>query len=151
MLVDFVADVCERIGATADVSGLVGVVSGFSVAGAVAARAVLEPLGRGYGVDATERDGAIVFRMRGDDVIAADAGRLVEEDGPALALASKSAVLNGANRALVESEAGWEMIQYLEAELVDVDTYQLTGLLRGQQGSENAISVGAAEGRGWRS
>lgn len=63
--------------------------------------------------------------------------------GSALASASKSAVLNGANRALVETSAGWEMIQFLEAELVDVDTYKLTGLLRGQQGTENAMGAGA--------
>ena len=63
--------------------------------------------------------------------------------GSAPASASKSAVLNGANRALVETGAGWEMIQFLEAELVDVDTYKLTGLLRGQQGTENAMGAGA--------
>jgi hypothetical protein len=368
LLADVVADVCERSGAVADLSGLVGVVSGFSMVGPVTARAALEPLCRGYGLDATERDGAIVFRMRGDDVVEADAGRLVEEDGPALTLtregleqdevavrlrfidasadyqpglvrstgslalqaadvelplvldrsqaagladelagqmalqrervrfamaadgspieagdvvviddlqlrivevsdgkvlsfeaeragtralraltpalpasspgvvvppepdavlvdapalpgeeddlrplafafadpwtgavafsggadadqlvrranierpcavgrlmsalfphvsgrwqetslwvelpgatlssASKSAVLNGANRALVETSVGWELIQFLEAELVDVNTYKLTGLLRGQQGSESAMSAGAAE------
>ena len=369
LLAEVVGDVCERAGAVADAGELVGIVSGFSVAGPVTARAVLEPLCRGYGVDATERDGAVVFRMRGDDAVAVDAGRLVAEDGPtlmltregleqdevavrlrfidastdyqpglvrstgslallatdielplvmdrsqaagladelagqlalqrervrfamaadgsvveagdvveldgrqwrvvevsdgkeiafdavragasasraltpalpaaspgvvvapepdvaivdapalpgeeddlrplgfafadpwtgavvfrggadadqqmqrgrierpcavgrlvsalyphvsgrwqeasvwialpgsALASASKSAVLNGANRALVETSDGWEMIQFLEAELVDVDTYKLTGLLRGQQGTEEAMEAGAVEG-----
>lgn len=63
--------------------------------------------------------------------------------GGALASASQSAVLNGANRALVETSDGWEMIQVLEAELVGVDSYKLTGLLRGQQGSESAMAAGA--------
>ena len=67
-------------------SGLTGVVSGYGLAGPVSARAVLEPLVQAYGVDATERDGAIVFRMRGADRVTLDAGRLVEEDGPALSL-----------------------------------------------------------------
>ncbi len=67
-------------------SGLSGVVSGYRFDGPVRARAVLEPVVAVYGVDATERDGAVVFRMRGADVVEVDAGRLVEEDAPALAL-----------------------------------------------------------------
>jgi hypothetical protein len=65
---------------------------------------------------------------------------------PSVALSSRSesAVLNGANAALVETEAGWELVQYREAELVDEETYKLTGLLRGQQGSEPAMAAGAA-------
>lgn len=86
LLGDVVTDVCSRVGAVCDVSGLAGVVSGYGVAGPVSARAVLEPLVQAHGVDATERDGAIVFRMRGADRAALDAGRLVEEDGPALSV-----------------------------------------------------------------
>ncbi len=63
--------------------------------------------------------------------------------GGALPSATRASVLNGANRALVETEAGWEMIQFEEAELVDVETYRLTNLLRGQQGSEEAMKAGA--------
>ncbi|RYZ13057.1 MAG: hypothetical protein EON61_07710, partial [Alphaproteobacteria bacterium] len=48
--------------------------------------------------------------------------------------------------ALVETEAGWEMIQYQHAELVDVDTYRLSALLRGQQGSDEAMLAGAGPG-----
>ncbi len=59
---------------------------------------------------------------------------------------SEGAVLNGANSMLVETEAGWELVQYREAELVDVETYKLSGLLRGQQGSEPAMAAGAVEG-----
>jgi hypothetical protein len=63
----------------------------------------------------------------------------------ALSSRSEGAVLNGANAALVETAAGWELIQYREAELVDVETYKLSGLLRGQQGSDDAMAAGAAE------
>jgi len=56
------------------------------------------------------------------------------------------AVLNGANVALVETAAGWEMLQFQQAELVDVDTYRLSGLLRGQQGSDDAMLAGAVPG-----
>lgn len=66
--------------------------------------------------------------------------------GAELASRSESAVLNGANAALVETEAGWELIQFVEAELVDVETYRLTKLLRGQQGSEQAMAAGAEIG-----
>lgn len=87
LLGEVVADVCTRAEAECDAGALTGVVSGFSVAGPVSARAVLEPLCRGYAVDAKERDGAIVFQGRGADVLAIDDGRLVEEDGPALEFA----------------------------------------------------------------
>src|SRR6185503_9195909 len=83
LLSDVVSDVCVRAGAEADASGLTGVVAGYRFDGPVSARAVLEPLAALHGVDATERGRAIVFRMRGSETAAIDAGRLVEEDGPA--------------------------------------------------------------------
>ena len=66
--------------------------------------------------------------------------------GGSLSSASEMAVLNGANRALVETEAGWELIQFRDAELVDVETWKLSLLLRGQQGSEDAMAAGAPVG-----
>lgn len=66
--------------------------------------------------------------------------------GGSLAAASEMAVLNGANRVLVETEAGWELVQFRDAELVDVETWKLSMLLRGQQGSEDAMSAGAPVG-----
>jgi len=66
--------------------------------------------------------------------------------GSVLSSASEAAVLNGANRMFVETSAGWELLQFLEAELVDIETYKLTRLLRGQQGSEDAMLAGAAAG-----
>jgi hypothetical protein len=70
----------------------------------------------------------------------------VEVAGGAPVSRTDAAVLNGANVALVETEAGWEMIQFAEAELVGEGIYRLSRLLRGQQGSEAAMAAGAAVG-----
>ncbi|HPN04949.1 MAG TPA: glycoside hydrolase/phage tail family protein [Hyphomonadaceae bacterium] len=75
-----------------------------------------------------------------------DASVWVRVGGGTLSSRDESAVLNGANIALVETDSGWEMIQYQRAELVDDDTYRLSGLLRGQQGSEVAMGQGADSG-----
>jgi hypothetical protein len=51
-------------------------------------------------------------------------------------------MLGGANLAAIRSDAGdWEIIQFLNAALVDVQTYELSGLLRGQFGTELAMSA----------
>lgn len=86
LLPDVAADVCARAAAEADTSQLSGIVTGYRFDGPVSARSVLEPLAAVYGIDATEHDGKIVFRMRGVDRVGIDAGRLVEEDAPALVL-----------------------------------------------------------------
>lgn len=56
------------------------------------------------------------------------------------------AVLAGANAAAVETENGWELLQFRTAELVGEDLWRLGGLLRGQQGTEPAMAVGAQAG-----
>lgn len=86
LLGDVVEDVYSRAGAICDAQALTGVVSGYSFSGPIPSRAVLEPLMRAYGVDATERGRAIVFRSRDAAAIPLDAGRLVEDDGPAVSL-----------------------------------------------------------------
>lgn len=49
-------------------------------------------------------------------------------------------VLDGGNVAALRNETGaWEIIQFGEAELVGENTYRLSRLLRGQQGSENVM------------
>jgi hypothetical protein len=50
-------------------------------------------------------------------------------------------VLGGGNALLLETAAGWELVQFMSAELVGVDTWALSGLLRGQEGSESAPAV----------
>ncbi len=68
-------------------------------------------------------------------------------EGGVLASAGEAAVLNGANAlAVVCANGEWEVIQYLNAELVSTGTYVLSGLLRGQAGTEGAMQAGAEAG-----
>lgn len=56
-------------------------------------------------------------------------------------------VLGGANLAAIENENGdWEVLQFSKAELVDVSNYRLSGLLRGQGGTEGAMQSSLATG-----
>ncbi len=53
-------------------------------------------------------------------------------------------VLSGGNAALLETDAGWECVQFQMAELVAPDIWRLSGLLRGQRGSlPGAAQIGA--------
>lgn len=71
------------------------------------------------------------------------AGRLtVRLEGAALASRPLAAVLAGANALAVQSEAGdWEILQFLTAETVADATWTLSGLLRGQAGSDPAMAA----------
>ena len=56
-------------------------------------------------------------------------------------------MLGGANLvALRNTNGDWEIIQFQTAELVDAQTYRLSGLLRGQFGTEGAIGDPLAAG-----
>ena len=109
--------------------------------------------------------GAETLTARGDLETAATVGVLVQPLGPgvrhrwdevqALTVrvegaapqsASALAVLGGANALAVETAAGWEVVQYRSATLVGAETWRLTGLLRGQQGTEVEMQAGAAAG-----
>ena len=70
------------------------------------------------------------------------AGRLVVrlEGGTPLSR-SRAAVLAGENLLAVEGPDGWELLQFLQAEMVGAKTWALSGLLRGQQGSDVAAMV----------
>lgn len=58
----------------------------------------------------------------------------------AVASADALSVLAGGNAAALETTGGeWEVIQFREAELIAPDTYELSGLLRGQAGTEAAM------------
>lgn len=69
---------------------------------------------------------------------------LVVQVSPIATLASKSelAVLNGANVGAIyhADTSEWEIIQWVNATLLGNNTYRLSKLLRGQRGTENAIS-----------
>lgn len=70
----------------------------------------------------------------------------VRFEGPAPESRSTAAVLAGANALAVETAAGWEILQYRAAELEPDGTWRLSGLLRGQRGTEAATAAGSAEG-----
>ena len=92
-----VAEICGRAGVLhIDVSELYGVVRGFVAQSGVSARGLLQSLMLGYGFEAVERDGAIVFRMRN--------GRV-------------DALLSQADLALGEVEGGLETTRVPEAEM----------------------------------
>lgn len=57
-----------------------------------------------------------------------------------------AAVLGGGNLVAVESAEGWELIQFRTATLVGGEVWKLTGLLRGQQGTEQEMAAGAGIG-----
>ena len=60
-----VAEICAAAGvAEVDVSGLYGVVRGYAVPSTDSPRAMLQPLMLAHGVEAVEREGRLVFRMR---------------------------------------------------------------------------------------
>ncbi|MGI4819155.1 MAG: baseplate multidomain protein megatron [Janthinobacterium lividum] len=59
---------------------------------------------------------------------------------------SAGAVLDGSNLLAVETNGGWEVLQYRQAQLGGREEWRLTGLLRGRQGTEAAALVGAQAG-----
>jgi hypothetical protein len=71
------------------------------------------------------------------------AGRLtVRMEGAALESRPLRAVLAGANALAIGAPDGdWEIVQFLDAELVDAETWTLSGLLRGQAGSDPAMAA----------
>jgi len=71
---------------------------------------------------------------------------VVRIEGEAPESAVEAAVLGGGNALAVETAVGWEMVQYRSAELVGPGTWRLTGLLRGQQGTEVEMRAGAGAG-----
>ncbi|HJU33173.1 MAG TPA: glycoside hydrolase/phage tail family protein, partial [Hyphomicrobiaceae bacterium] len=64
----------------------------------------------------------------------------VRLDQGALASVTELALLAGANTAAICNEdGGWEVLQFGQAELVAPSTYALSGFLRGQAGTEDAM------------
>ena len=69
----------------------------------------------------------------------------VELQGANLSSADAESVRAGQNRMLVRNETGWELIGWQNADLVGADTWRLTGLLRGLNGSPIAPASKDAE------
>ncbi|OZB14437.1 MAG: hypothetical protein B7X53_13805 [Hyphomonas sp. 34-62-18] len=68
----------------------------------------------------------------------------VNVPGGEFASASEAAVLAGGNAALLETVAGWELIQFQTAELVAPERWRLSGLLRGQGGRPSGAAATGA-------
>lgn len=67
--------------------------------------------------------------------------------GGQLASVSRAALLNGANAAAVKAQNGaWEVLQFEACEEIEPSLWRLTGLLRGQLGTGDALDAGAATG-----
>jgi len=64
-----------------------------------------------------------------------------------LASATEDALLNGANQVAVQNAAnGYEVLQFMTATLVGGTTYNLTGLLRGQGGTDDEMDDPVSSG-----
>jgi hypothetical protein len=72
---------------------------------------------------------------------------LVELFDAEAASVSLSQLLNGANAAAMRSTSGnWEIVQFATAEEIAPQLWRLTGLLRGQLGTDDAMAAGAPAG-----
>jgi hypothetical protein len=72
---------------------------------------------------------------------------LVRLYGGGLVSVTPEAVLRGANLAALRGPSGaWEVLQFTGAELLDADLWRLSGLLRGQAGTEGAVGDPAPTG-----
>ncbi len=103
-----IAEVCQRAGITAfDVSAVFGVVRGYITDSTATGRAALQLLMMAHGIEALERDGLLIFRMRdGLDPVALDRGDLVAHEGGDLSVTRGSDV----------DKAGRLRLAYIEAE-----------------------------------
>lgn len=71
---------------------------------------------------------------------------LMTVEGLAPQSRSGLSVLSGRNRLLVEGNAGWEVVQFRQAEMVAAGVWRLRGLLRGGAGTEAQNLAGARAG-----
>ncbi|HEV7719564.1 MAG TPA: hypothetical protein VGO70_11380 [Arsenicitalea sp.] len=94
--------------------------------------------------------GELVDALAGGPIAVWDAGNVLtlELYSGHLASADDPAVLAGSNRLAIETDAGaWEIVGFADAELVSPNTYRLTRLLRGLDGSSDAVGAASAGNR----
>ncbi len=144
-LASVVAEICTRAGQVHfDVSGLYGVVRGYTVGDVSEARAALQPLMLRYGFDAIEQDGVLSFRMRdGLQDGVQEAGSLAihdEIEGQVERLRASEAELVGRVRLrFVQADGNFEVLSE-EAVLPDEATHAVAA-------SEMPIALTRGEGR----
>lgn len=140
-----VAEICERSGVRQfDVSGLFGVVRGYAPDGIGTARAALQPLMLAYGFEAIEREGVLIFQMRGNKKpVSVEKEWLVETealDGPIETVRAPEAETAGRVRLnFIEAEADFG-IRQVEAIFPDEQSF---GVSQG----ELALVLTDTEGR----
>ena len=66
---------------------------------------------------------------------------LVRIEGRTPESRSKTTVFAGSNALAIEGPEGWELVQFRSASLVGADVWRLTGLLRGQQGTQVMVAA----------
>ena len=139
-----VAEICERSGLVAfDVSKLFGVVRGYTPDGIGTARAALQPLMLAYGFEAVERDGVLIFQMRGNQrPQIVDTAHLVETealDGTLETLRTPDAETAGRVRLnFIEAEADFGVRQ-VEAIFPDEESFGV---------SQSDLSLALTDGEG---
>lgn len=139
-----IAEICRMAGVTEfDVSGVRGIVRGFSVAEVSTPRAALQSLMLAHGVEAAEREGLLRFTMRGAGPAAViDPAALVEATGGALrkVRASEAEVAGRMRLGHVEAEGDYE-VRSTEAALPGEEG-------AGVSSAELAMALTASEARG---
>jgi hypothetical protein len=69
---------------------------------------------------------------------------VVVPTGTTLESRTEAAVLLGANAAAIGVNGRWEIVQFLNAEVISANRYRLTTLLRGRRGTEHIVGTSAA-------
>lgn len=91
-----------------------------------------QPLSSAGRPDCWDRGNSVYIRLYSDDQVLG---------------VSEAAVLNGANRLAIENAAGeWEILQFVNADLIAPREYRLSKLLRGRAGTEYAMRDPVAAG-----
>lgn len=140
-----VAEICGSAGiSNIDVSGLFGIVRGYSVSDTSTSRAALQSLMIAYGFEALEREGILVFQMR-DGIVDAAIGKNDlavgdQTDGWIETTRATDAEMAGRIRlSYVEAEGGYEA-RAVEAIFPDEET-------RGVAQSELTLALTRSEGQ----
>ncbi|MFY9212535.1 MAG: glycoside hydrolase/phage tail family protein [Aestuariivita sp.] len=144
-LASVVGEICERVGLRAyDVSGLRGMVRGYTEDQVSDARSALQPLMLAYGFDAIERDGMLIFVMRdGLGATLIDPGAMAvagDVSGSVERMRETDAELAGRVRLRFVEAEGDHAVQAEEAVLPDEATHAVAA-------SETALSLTRAEAR----
>ena len=139
-----VREICENAGVLCDVSDLRGIVRGYMLDQTGEPRHALQPLMQQFGFDAIEREGRLIFRMRGGQLAGqVDAETVARSEdlpeGIRFDRATEAEMIGRVRFAFVESGANYKVVSE-EAVLADEPTL-------GVSGSEVAMTLLRGEGK----